>query len=306
MFLLSSLLLVGLFAYHGDIMRTSVIPVSGWLGVSIQNVTPEIARRLGLQEAKGVFVNAVVEGSPAKRAGIRIGDVIIEYGGSEVHNAGQLKEFVEKTQVGQKVAIVIIRERQKRTVEVIVGDQPRETARGLKGGLPRLTPVGPVLPEQDKLMNGLWWEMMGGSFKMGFVMGFVEATALQAKGWQKPVEYLLKNAEKDGAEQTLLPTIKASIEMQREAEEFAQINILQFISRVNDFYKLEQNKTLSIFDAFDIVWLQLRGQERRYIECLREFKKMVSSLDLNAEEGEAAVQEVTKKNRDCQKAKRRK
>ena len=56
----------------------------GWLGVSIQEMTPELAKSLGLKEKKGALVAQVVTGSPAEKAGIEQGDVIVEFDGKEV------------------------------------------------------------------------------------------------------------------------------------------------------------------------------------------------------------------------------
>ena len=73
----------------------------GWLGVSIQGITPDLAASLGLAQAKGALVSSVVQNSPADQAGIRTGDVIVGYAGKPINNASDLPFLVAGTPVGQ-------------------------------------------------------------------------------------------------------------------------------------------------------------------------------------------------------------
>ena len=76
---------------------------SGWLGVSIQAMTPELAQSFGLEAEKGALVNEVMKDSPADKAGIKSGDIILEFDGKAVHEMNELPRLVAETPVGKKV-----------------------------------------------------------------------------------------------------------------------------------------------------------------------------------------------------------
>jgi serine protease Do len=83
----------------------------GWLGVSIQEMTPELAKSLGLKEdSKGALVAQVVPGSPAEKAGIAQGDVIVEFGGKAVAESKDLPQMVASTAVGKSVDVKLLRD----------------------------------------------------------------------------------------------------------------------------------------------------------------------------------------------------
>jgi serine protease Do len=81
----------------------------GWLGVSIQEVTTELAKSFGLKGKKGALVAQVVSGSPAEKAGIEQGDVIIEFDGKEVANSKDLPRIVASSPVGKAVTVKLSR-----------------------------------------------------------------------------------------------------------------------------------------------------------------------------------------------------
>jgi len=99
--------------------------VRGWLGVSIQEVTPELAKQFGLAEAKGALVSDVLSGTPAERAGLKRGDVIVKVDGAPVDSPGHLRNRVAETAVGQKITLSIIREGKEKEVTVAIGEQPK-------------------------------------------------------------------------------------------------------------------------------------------------------------------------------------
>ncbi|HJU05000.1 MAG TPA: DegQ family serine endoprotease [Nitrospiraceae bacterium] len=102
--------------------------VRGWLGVSIQELSSELAMQFGLTEARGVLVSEVLDDSPAKRAGLERGDVIMEFDGKVVENPTQLRNAVAKTGVGRRATIKFIRDKRTKTVEVTVVEQPKTVA----------------------------------------------------------------------------------------------------------------------------------------------------------------------------------
>jgi serine protease Do len=90
--------------------------VRGWLGVAIQPVTAELAKSLKLPEAKGALVASVVENSPAAKAGLRSGDVIVEFDGRSVARSDELPRVVAETPVGRQVPIKVVRDGKPVTV----------------------------------------------------------------------------------------------------------------------------------------------------------------------------------------------
>ncbi len=103
--------------------------VRGWLGVSIQDVTPDLAAQLGAAEPKGVLVSDILNDSPAQRAGLQPGDVIVGFEGKEVENATQLRNLVAVTEVGRQVSLTVLRRGQLQRVPVQIGEQPKRVAR---------------------------------------------------------------------------------------------------------------------------------------------------------------------------------
>jgi serine protease Do len=102
--------------------------VYGYLGVYIQDITPELATSFGLKEAKGVLVSDVTADSPAKKAGVNKGDVILEYDGKQVEEKGQLTKMVGRTSIGKKVKLVVLRDKEQKTLWVTIGELSEKQA----------------------------------------------------------------------------------------------------------------------------------------------------------------------------------
>jgi serine protease Do len=100
--------------------------VRGYLGVSIQEVTPDLAKHFGMKEAKGALVSEVLPDSPAAAAGIKSGDVITTYNGHEVESPSLLRNAVAQTPVGATVKIGLLRDKKAMTVEVKIVEQPKD------------------------------------------------------------------------------------------------------------------------------------------------------------------------------------
>jgi serine protease Do len=98
----------------------------GWLGVSIQNVTPEIADSLGLEKTRGALVANVFDGSPAAEAGIQTGDVIVEYDGNKIEESNQLPILVARTEVGQTVKAMVVRDKKQIPITVRIAELKQE------------------------------------------------------------------------------------------------------------------------------------------------------------------------------------
>jgi len=94
----------------------------GFLGVLIQKVTPEIAESLGVDKARGALVANVSKDGPADKAGVKVGDVIIEFDGKEVKDSGDLPIIVARTQVDKKVRMKVLRDKKEIQLSVAVGE----------------------------------------------------------------------------------------------------------------------------------------------------------------------------------------
>lgn len=108
-------------------LKTKGKVVRGSLGVRIQEVTPEIAKNFGLKEPQGALVADVIEGSPADKAGIKSGDIIVSYNGKDIKNRDALPKLVAATEIGKKVKVGIIRDGKRIDLEVVVGELQDET-----------------------------------------------------------------------------------------------------------------------------------------------------------------------------------
>ncbi|MCX7913405.1 MAG: DegQ family serine endoprotease [Thermodesulfovibrionales bacterium] len=100
--------------------------VRGWLGVHIQPLTPELIKQFNLHEEYGVLLSDIVEGGPAEKAGLKRGDVIVEYGGRKVEGPLHLRNMVASTTPGQTVAIKVIRDGKSLLFRVKIEELPPE------------------------------------------------------------------------------------------------------------------------------------------------------------------------------------
>ena len=94
----------------------------GWLGVSIQDLTPELAKSFGLDAPKGALVAEVAKGGPGEKAGLKRGDVILSYQGKDVRNASALRNEVANTPVGKEVKLIVWRDGKKKELAVAIGN----------------------------------------------------------------------------------------------------------------------------------------------------------------------------------------
>jgi serine protease Do len=93
----------------------------GWLGVRIQDVTKEIAEVEKLDKPRGALVASVAENSPSEKAGIKAGDIILEFNGERINQMKELPAIVARTQVGKNVEVKIWRDKQEIIKNVLLG-----------------------------------------------------------------------------------------------------------------------------------------------------------------------------------------
>jgi serine protease Do len=100
---------------HGKVIR-------GWLGVTIQNLTPDLAKSLNIKEAAGALISGVEKDSPAAKAGLKRGDLIVGLAGKKVQDSTTLRNMVSQSAPGTKVDFKILREGKEQTVAATLGE----------------------------------------------------------------------------------------------------------------------------------------------------------------------------------------
>ena len=109
-----------------DQLRTEGVVTRGWLGVVIQEVTRELAQSFGMDRARGALVAQILPDSPAARAGLRVGDVIVGFNGNDVPRSSALPPMVGRTPVGSKARVTVIRDGEQMTLRATIGRLPSE------------------------------------------------------------------------------------------------------------------------------------------------------------------------------------
>jgi serine protease Do len=100
--------------------------IRGWLGVSIQDVTPELAKSFNLKDTKGALVADLVKDSPAQKAGMERGDIVVSFDGKAITSAHELSRVVAGTAPNTKAKVEVVRSGKRQTVTVQVGTMPGE------------------------------------------------------------------------------------------------------------------------------------------------------------------------------------
>jgi len=103
--------------------------VRGWLGVSLQPLSPELAESLGVPGKQGAVVGSTMAGSPAATAGLAQNDVILAYDKTPVESSQHFQRLTAESKVGSKVVLQVFRKKQKVDVTVTVGESPDEGPR---------------------------------------------------------------------------------------------------------------------------------------------------------------------------------
>lgn len=109
-----------------DQLRENGYVARGWLGVSIQEVTSELAEALGMEIPKGALVSQIIEDSPAEKSGLKEEDVILFFDGEEIFYSSDLPLTVGSIRPESKVNAMILRDGKKKTVQVTVGELPKD------------------------------------------------------------------------------------------------------------------------------------------------------------------------------------
>ena len=105
--------------------------VRGWIGVSTQQITPELAKQFNLKDEVGALVGDVVENSPAEKAGLKRGDVILEYDGKKIGEPSSLRNMVANTSPGEEHQMKVLRDNKTLTVQLTIGELPADAQEGI-------------------------------------------------------------------------------------------------------------------------------------------------------------------------------
>jgi membrane-associated protease RseP (regulator of RpoE activity) len=109
-----------------------------WIGMQVQTVTKELVSRFDLQTGEGVYVNSVVDASPAEESGVRPGDVVVEYDYRKVTSSRELAEFVSEGEPGDEVILFVDRAGKKKRLVAQLNTRPTEEPANIRS----LTPPG--------------------------------------------------------------------------------------------------------------------------------------------------------------------
>jgi len=152
----------------------------GWLGISVQNLTPELARSFGVESTKGALIAEVAKGGPAEKAGMKQGDIVVVYGGKEITNARALRKEVALSPIGQEVKVAVFRKGEKVALTVKIGnlEDPTKTSailiRDRLGAEVRLVTAEEAEKYNLDFLHGVaiaWLDPIGSLAEVGFEVG---------------------------------------------------------------------------------------------------------------------------------------
>ena len=111
-----------------DQLKENGYVARGWLGVSIQEITSELAEALEMEVPKGALISQIIDDSPAEKSGLKEEDVILFFDGEEIFYSSDLPLTVGAIRPGSEVNAMVLREGKKKTIQVRVGELPKDPA----------------------------------------------------------------------------------------------------------------------------------------------------------------------------------
>lgn len=170
-------------------LRTGGSVKRGWLGVSFQTITKEMAESLGLKSANGALVASVTPGGPADKGGIQSGDVITQFDGKVITDTQRLPNIVANTPIGKTVKVVVVRKDKTLTLSVKVAERKEDELAQADGQQPlpgsgnektvlSMT-VGALSPDVRESLG------LGDAIKGVVVLNVAAGSEAEAKGLQR-------------------------------------------------------------------------------------------------------------------------
>jgi serine protease Do len=120
----------------------------GWLGVRIQQVTPDIAESVGLKDASGAMIAGINEGGPASRSDLKPGDIVLKFNGQDVKEMRNLPRIVAETEINKQVPVVVWRNGHEQTLQVTVAEMPDDVK---QASAEDVAPAAPAAPKSTAL-----------------------------------------------------------------------------------------------------------------------------------------------------------
>ncbi|MFA5089534.1 MAG: Do family serine endopeptidase [Candidatus Omnitrophota bacterium] len=98
----------------------------GWLGITVQDLTPEMSKYFDLAEKEGILIAKTLENSPAQKAGMKEGDIIRKFDNKNIRSTKELVATVSKTEIGRRVTVELIRDKKPLKLDVEIGERPQD------------------------------------------------------------------------------------------------------------------------------------------------------------------------------------
>jgi serine protease Do len=127
----------------------------GWIGIKVQQVSPDMAEAIGLQHPEGSIVSWVLPEGPAQKAGLEVGDVILRFGDNAPRDERALLRGIVRTPVGDTVPVTLMRQRAQQTLPVTVAPWPRESWETRDAPLPTERPTAEIRPDLGLSVVGI-------------------------------------------------------------------------------------------------------------------------------------------------------
>jgi serine protease Do len=160
----------------------------GMLGVQVQTVTPELAKSFGLAEPKGALVAEVNPGSPAEKAGIQRGDIIIEFNSQPIREMNELPRFVAAIAPGTKAEVKVLRNGKEKRFQVTITEMKEERQARAPQEMGEESPLGLAVANLDQALA----QRYGLKEKQGVVVTHVEAGSAAAEAGLRPGDVILE------------------------------------------------------------------------------------------------------------------
>ena len=184
----------------------------GWLGVSIQPVTEEIAQSFGLKDTRGALVSDVMSGSPAEKAGLKQGDIITRFAGKDIKDARQLQMAVADIPAGKQVEVEIFRDRKPLKLSLTLSSSENPAAMKPKSTQPQMGWFGLTVEELPKSMRARGLS--------GVIATRLDPDGVAAEAGMQPGDIII------AANQKKITNLADYAKVMKEAEEYGSVALL--------------------------------------------------------------------------------